>query len=206
MPSFDLFVAIHTQRAIRYFKPDPVPDELVREVLQAAIRAPSGGNRQPWAFLILRDPEVRLKVAEFYKRAWDDTGMARLASDADPSIAQVYGSATDLSESIAEVPVLILACVRHSGPSTSLTLGSSIYPAVQNLMLAARGLGLGTVITTVHKRYEDEIKQLLGIPENVETAALIPLGYPSETARFGGSSRAPVEQVTYRDRWGQRGP
>ena len=206
MHNFDLFAAIHTQRAIRYFKPDPVPDGLVREVLEAAIRAPSGGNRQPWVFLVLRDAEVRAKVAGFYKRAWDDAGMSRLARDPDPSTAQVYGSASDLSETMAEVPVLVLACIRHSGPSTDLTLGSSIYPAVQNLMLAARGLGLGTVITTVHKRFDDEIKELLGIPENVETAALIPLGYPSEKARFGGSRRAPVEQVTYRDHWGRRGP
>jgi nitroreductase len=206
MHKFDLFVAIHTQRAIRYFKPDPVPDELVREVLEAAIRAPSGGNKQRWVFLILRDPEIRAKVAAFYKRAWDDSGMARLARDPEPSTAQIYGSATDLSASMAKVPVLILACIRHSGPNTTLTQGSSIYPAVQNLMLAARGLGLGTVITTVFKRYDDEIKQLLGIPENVETAALIPLGYPSEKAHFGGSRRTPVEQVTYRDRWGQTGP
>ena len=203
MPRFDLFEAMHTQRAIRYFKTDPVPDELLSEVLEAAIRAPSGGNSQPWSFLVLRDPEVRREVAAFYKRAWDDGGMARLTRDADPSKARVYRSATDLAQHMGEVPVLILACMRNRSPKTSLTTGSSIYPAVQNLMLAARGLGLGTVITTVHKRYEAEIKELLGIPDSVETAALIPLGYPSDRAHFGGSRRAPVGEVAYRDRWGE---
>ena len=206
MTTSDLFEAIHTQRAIRHFRPDPVPEELIRNVLEAAVRAPSGGNNQPWAFLVLRALETRRKVAELYRRAWGDTGMERFTHDPDPSKARVYRTATYLAEHMAEVPVLILACIRHRGPTTSLTLGSSIYPAVQNLMLAARGLGLGTVITTVHKRYDGEIKGLLGIPDGVETAALIPLGYPGERARFGGSRRTPVEEVTYADRWGRRWP
>ena len=203
MPTFDLFEAIHTQRAIRYFRPDPVPDELIRVVLDAAIRAPSGGNGQPWSFLVLKDPETRRDVAQLYKRAWAASGMERLTNDPDPSAARVYGTASDLAKEMAEVPVLIVPCIRVGGSSTTLTTGSSIYPAVQNLMLAARGLGLGTVITTLYKRYETEIKDILGIPDGVETAALVPLGYPASRARFGGNRRRPVEDVTFRDRWGR---
>jgi nitroreductase len=206
MPSFDLFEAIHTQRAIRDYRPDPVPDELVRQVLEAAVRAPSGGNNQPWSFLVLKDPEVRRGVAAIYKRAWDESGMARYATDPDPSRARVYGTATYLAEHMAAAPVLILACIRRGAGPPSFALGSSIYLAVQNLMLAARGLGLGTVITTAHRRHEQEVKDLLGIPVDVETAALIPLGYPGKKARFGGSRRTPVEDVTYSDRWGRQWP
>ena len=105
---------------------------------------------------------------------------------------------------MGEAPVLILACVCHDGSPGTLSRGSSVYPAVQNLMVAARGLGLGTVITTIHLRYEDEIKALLGIPENGDTVALIPLGYPEDGAGFGPTRRTPVEDVSYLDRWGQR--
>jgi nitroreductase len=83
-----------------------------------------------------------------------------------------------------------------------MSRGGSIYPAVQNILLAARGLGLGSVITSLHKRYENEIKELLGIPEDVETAALLPIGFPAEGSRYGPTRRAPVEEVTFYDRWG----
>ena len=104
---------------------------------------------------------------------------------------QVHSSASYLAEHMAEAPVLVLACIRHDGSPSSLGRGASIYPAVQNLMLAARALGLGTALTTLHKRYEREVKEVLGIPDNVETAALIPLGYPAEPEHFGGSRRKP---------------
>ena len=106
---------------------------------------------------------------------------------------------------MATVPVLILVCIDHGdaglGPGP-VTRGASIYPAVQNLMLAARALGLGTVLTTLHTRYESEIKALLHIPETVETAALIPVGYPAEGARFGRARRKPLSEVVFHDRWG----
>ena len=202
MPTFDLFEAIHSQRAIRHFKPDPVPEELIRQVLDAAIRAPSGANRQPWAFIVITDPGLKRQIAAFYKRSWDQAYGGHTSSGALST--QVRLSAAHLADHMVEVPVLIMACIDRGGGASTLTSGSSIYPAVQNLMLAARGLRLGTVITTLHKRYEGEIKALLEIPENVETAALIPMGYPSKEARFGGSRRKPVEEVTYRDRWGTR--
>ena len=172
----DLFEALHTQRAIRRFKRDPVPDAALRRVLDAAIQAPSGGNRQPWSFVVVRDPGLRQSVADYYRRAWEESDLRSMANHADASIARVYASATFLADHMGDVPVLILAGILRSGPSGSMTAGASIYPSVQNLMLAARGLGLGTVITTVHRRYETEIKELLSIPEGVDAAALIPLG------------------------------
>ena len=198
----ELFEAIHSQRAIRRFNNEPVPDELVRKILDAAIRAPSGGNRQPWSFIVVTDTDVKLELGRLYKESWVQGGLSKMARDSDPSTARVYTSAQYLADRMGEAPVLILACIEMGGGDTSITTGSSIYPAVQNLMLAARALSLGTVLTTIHKGREAEVKALLGIPANVETAALIPMGFPGEGARFGPTRRVPVDEVAHRDRWG----
>ena len=200
-----LIEAIYSQRAIRSFKPDPVSDETVRSLIEAATKAPSGGNRQPWRFLVIRDTVAKRRIGEYYWRAWEAAYGSQAATP--PSIQpHVRASAAGLAEKMAEAPLLVLACVEHDGSPSAMGRGSSIYPAVQNLLLAARGLGLGSVITTLHKQYEAEIKQLLGIPENVETAALLPIGYPTDDARYGPTRRAPVDEVTYWDRWGQGPP
>ena len=196
-----LFDAIYTQRAIRELKPDPVSDELVHKLIESATKAPSGGNRQPWRFIVIRDEELKRRIGEYYRRAWDASYGPRPAPRGSLQ-SHVRASATHLSEHLAEAPVLILACVEHDGSPGTMSRGSSIYPAVQNLLLAARGLGLGSVITSLHKQYEEEIKELLGIPQNVETAALLPVGFPVEGVRYGPTRRSPVEEVTYRERWG----
>ncbi len=201
--SIDLFEAMYTQRAIRRFKSDPVPDETISKLIDAAIRAPSGANQQNWKFIIIRDPAIKHPIGEYYRRAWE----AAYDGPTSPSPIEhrVRASAAELAENIAEVPVLILACIEHDGSPDTMSRGSSIYPAVQNLLLAARGLGLGSVITTLHKRFEQEVKALLGIPDNVETAALLPIGYPADGVGYGPTRRDPVEQVTYWDRWGSQG-
>ncbi|MQF83112.1 hypothetical protein FIM02_02990 [SAR202 cluster bacterium AD-802-E10_MRT_200m] len=203
MPDISLHDAIYSQRAIRKFQNYPVSEELVYQVLDAAIRAPSGGNRQPWVFIVIRDTNKKQQISELYKRsfeqAYGSTGKSQSLG------SQVYSSASYLSDHMSESPVLILACVQHDGSASSMSRGSSIYPAVQNLMLVARSFGLGTVITTLHKRYEDEIKKLLKIPADVETAALIPMGYPGKDEHFGGSRRIPVKSVAFRDTWGEIG-
>ena len=204
MPAFDLFEAIQTQRAIRRFKAAPVPMELVRQALESAVRAPSGGNQQPWAFVIVTEPETKRRIAALYRQSWDEVyGPPERAATLSK---QVHASASYLAEHMADAPVLVLACVRHDGSPSSLGRGASIYPAVQNFMLAARALGLGTALTTLHKRYEREVKEVLGIPDNVETAALIPLGYPAQPEHFGGSRRVPASEVTYQEQWGQKEP
>ena len=204
MPAFDLFEAIHSQRAIRRYTADPVPPDLVDRVLEAAVRAPSGGNQQPWAFVVVTEPELKRRIAVLYRQAWNEVyGPPERAATLS---RQVHGSASYLAEHMAEAPILVLACIQHDGSPSSMGRGASIYPAVQNLMLAARGLGLGTALTTLHKRYEREVKEVLGIPDNVETAALIPMGYPAAPEHFGGSRRVPAAEVTHREQWGRKGP
>ena len=197
----DIFEAINSQRAMRRLKPDPVPDDLIWKVLDAAIRAPSGGNRQPWNFIVIRDPDTKKKIAEYYLDSWNKSyGLIKQAALASPATAKTYSSAEYLANHLAEVPVLIIATVNLSGVAPVTPPGASIYPAVQNLMLAARALGLGTALTTFHRAHEAEVKQLLGIPEGVDTLALIPLGWPR--GKFGAGQRIPTEKVTYWDKWG----
>lgn len=195
-----LFEAMHTQRAIRYFKPDPVPKAAIDKILEAASKAPSGTNRQMWSFIVVQDDEIRGKLADIYRRAGRNAlPNLQWLQDANPRILR---SATHLVEHMDEAPVLLLACIEHNG-STNLTTGSSIYPAVQNILLAARGLGLGSVLTTFHKQYEDEVREIFGIPDNVETAALLPIGYPADGVRYGPTRRKPMEDVTHWDGWGK---
>lgn len=198
-----LFDAIHTQRAIRRFTDDPVSDEVIQRILDAAVRAPSGRNTQPWRFVVVRDAATKQKLGEYYRRACEQAGIGQAPI---PGLSRkVNQSVAHLALHMGDAPVLILVCYEYVtedtvGASTLLT-GSSIYPAVQNLLLAARALGLGTALTTVHSMFETEIKALLDIPSNVQTVALIPLGYPSPEERFGGSRRRPVAEVTHFDRW-----
>ena len=193
----DLFDAIDTQRGIRYFRPDPVPDELITRLLQAAIKAPSGGVRQGWGFIVIRDQETRRKIGDLYR-----TGSRfEIRPDMTAQERRVYRAAQYLEDHMEDVPVLILACIQSNPGNTGW--GSSIYPAVQNILLAARGLGLGSVLTTRQMRFEEEIKQLLGIPEDVVTAALLPIGFPAEGSRYGPTRRRPLEEVAFSDRWGQ---
>ncbi|MEX2245335.1 MAG: nitroreductase family protein [Dehalococcoidia bacterium] len=198
----DFFEVIRTQRAMRRLLPDPVSDDEIWQLLDAAIRAPSGGNRQPWNFLVVRDPALKEKIGVWYLDAWQRMyGPAANAMQADPAMARTFRSADHLARHLAEAPVLIIATIRKEMPVTAYpTLGASVYPAVQNLMLAARALGLGTTLTTLHKLHEGEVKELLGIPDDVETMALIPVGRPK--GKFAEAARLPVEKVTYWDHWG----
>jgi nitroreductase len=200
----DVFEAIGTLRAMRRLKPDPVSDGDVWKILDAATKAPSGGNRQPWNFIVVRDPEAKRKLGEYYLDAWSKayvTGPGR-DTQGDPRSDRVYRSAEHLAHHMAEAPVLIIVTARTGGSGAALA-GGSIFPAIQNLMLAARALGLGTTLTTMHKVHEAEVKDLLGIPDQVETIALIPVGWPE--GRFGPVARLPVEKVVYWEKWGERG-
>jgi len=202
MQKMSLHEAMYTQRAIRNFTLDPVSDEVVTTILDAAVRAPNGGNTQRWSFLVIRDRETKKRFGEWYLDAW--TGLVT-DMNLEQTSAQPYRPSM-LTQNMEDIPVLILACLDSPTPPhgpNSLTPGSSIYPAVQNIMLAARALGLGTVLTTLHTKFEDEVKALLGIPTTVSTAALIPLGYPAQRERFGGGRRRPSAEVTFHEYWGQ---
>jgi nitroreductase len=202
----ELFEAMSTQRSMRRLKPDPVPDAVIRQILDLAICAPSGGNRQGWSFVIVRDAARRARLGDLYLESWGEllkVPYYAAASQAPPDspAGRMLASARHLAEHLGEAPVLVLACIAlDPGASPTVTTGASIYPAVQNLMLAARALGVGSCLTTIHKYRDAQVKALLGIPADVETAALIPLGYP--LGKFGRPPRRPVTEVAHWDGWG----
>src|SRR5690348_10399054 len=148
-PGTDLFEIIHTTRAMRRLKPDPVPDELIRQILLAGQAAASGSNAQRWRFLVLKDPKVKKVVQVYYKKAYDEVVGPRYATSApppgsDPARYKRQNAAVAyLTDHYHEAPVWIVACL-EDGPNPTRSTGSSIYPAVQNMLLAARALGLGS--------------------------------------------------------------
>ena len=143
----DFFDVVTTQRAMRRLKSDAIADDVLRRIMDAAICAPSGGNRQNWSFVVVRDPAKRARLGELYREAWGElmkvpyyAGAAK--EPADSQAGKMLASARHLAEHLGEAPVIILACVSlDPGIQASLTTGASIYPAVQNIMLAARALG-----------------------------------------------------------------
>ena len=219
-----LFEIMYSLRSMRRLKSDPVSDDLVWKVLEAATRAPSGGNTQPWRFLVVRDPAAKAFLQERYKRGWDRYLQANLQAAAavpvPPSPAEtearmrMVGAASHLAEHLHEAPVLLLVCMLprvlalppdpESQPSSPAALYASVFPAVQNILLACRAYGLGATLTTLHLLYEQAIKARLGIPPEIETVAMIPIGHP--VGRFGPTTRAPVESVTFWDSWGTTRP
>jgi nitroreductase len=203
----DFFDAVTTQRAMRRLKADPIPEAALRQIMEAAICAPSGGNRQGWSFVVVRDAAVRARLGELYRESWGELMKVPYYAAAsreppDSPAARMLASARHLGEHLGEAPVLIVACIAiDPGAAANLTTGSSIYPAVQNIMLAARALGFGSCLTTIHRFRDARVKDLLGIPADVETAALIPLGYP--LGKFGKAPRRPLAEVAFADRWGR---
>jgi nitroreductase len=201
----DLFEIMRTTRSMRRLKPDPVPGELIRQILEAGTCAPSGGNMQRWRFLVVRDPKVKETVGAYYKRAWDEIARPRYRSGepAPGTSRERFGRMLDaaqyLADHIQEAPVWIVPCM--AGASATRSAGSSIYPAVQNMLLAARALGLGATLTTLHLNFEQEVEAALGLPADAHTYAILPIGYPM--GRFGPVRRVPLAEVVYEDRWGQ---
>ncbi len=187
MGDLGLFEAITTQRAIRRFTDAPVDDAVIERIIDAATRAPSARNLQPWRFIVVRERETKERLGVIF----DELGQ------------QMYGDAAPDHTPWAEVPVLIVVCSEGgfgATPSAVTAMDASIYPAVQNLLLAARALGLGTVLTTRWKQREAEVRPLLGLPEHLHVHAIIPTGWPA--ARFGRTSRRPAAEITYRERYG----
>jgi nitroreductase len=191
----DVFEAIRTTRAMRRLDRDrPVSDEDVWAIVEAATKAPTGGNSQPVRWIVVRDADKRRRLGVIYGECWAVAGAAyRQRTPAeDTTTTRILDSADHLGEHMGDAPVIILPASRGADPG-------SVYPGVQNLFLAARALGLGTTLTTVHRLREGEVKAVLDIPDDVQTWAMIPVGYP--TGRWGEASRRPVEDVTYWDGW-----
>jgi nitroreductase len=228
MAEIGLFEAMYTARALRRLKPDPVPEELITKVLEAATKASSGGNAQNWIFIVVRDEAQRLRLGAVYRKASDEVAeiyaaRGRPAHLSEEQYQRLMDGGKYLWDHMAEAPVLFLPCLKTRDMPPRDTLpeavakryeahleyqarirGASIFPAIQNIILACRALGLGTLITTNHILYEDEVRAILGLPDDVFTFALMPIGYPLD--RYGPLSRRPVSEVTFADRWGERWP
>ena len=204
--SHDLFEIIETTRSMRRLRPDPVPDELVAKILRAGLCAANGGNTQRWRFLVVTDPAVKRAVQGYYKRAFDEVvGPRYLASTPPPGVSperylRQREAVAYLTEHFHEAPVWIVACLQDNAAPTRWD-GASIYPAVQNMLLAARALGLGATLTTRHLLHEKEAEAALGLPPGVHSYAILPIGYPM--GRFGPVRRAPLSEVVYAERWGE---
>lgn len=191
----DVFEAMRTTRAMRRLDPSkPVSDEDVWTIVEYATKAATGGNSQPVRWIVVRDADKRRRLGDIYRECWAQIGAAyrqRTPAD-DTQTNRILNSADHLGEHMGEAPVIIL-------PASKGGDAGSVYPGVQNLFLAARALGLGTTLTTVHRLQEAEVRTVLGIPDDVQTWAMIPVGHP--TGRWGEAARRPVEEVTYWDDW-----
>jgi nitroreductase len=213
----DLFEALTTTRAVRRFTDEPVAAEDVMACIRAAVQAPSGGNIQPWQFVVVTDPGTRRALGAVYKRAYDRYEPALLralpplrSEEERASFERMRRASRHLADHLGRVPVLVLVLM----PAISMTLHddlgpldvgtpfAAVYPAVQSLMLAARGLGLGTTLTTVYRIHQDEVRDLCEIPARYEVVALVPMGRPRRPFTVG--RRRPAERVTHWNRFGNR--
>ena len=193
------FEVARRQRAHHDFATTPVPDDLVAQVLEYATYAPSAENRQPWVFVVVRDDAIRARIAEITERLWNGGARAFSESRLSPELlAEVdRGMLGDAGYRAAPVVVVICADLERCLPET---VGSSIYPAAQNLLLAAGALGLGSAFTTLVASTGAELRELLGLPEHLAPQVVVPLGYPARP--LGLSRRTPFQDRTHRDRYG----
>jgi nitroreductase len=211
----DAIEALMTTRAIRRFTDEPVTDEEILVCLRAAQQAPSGGNVQPQQYVVLTDPEPKALVGELYRRAYERYERSLpdptfRSPDDEASWRRTRDASNHLAEHLAEAPALVLFLMPQipwtpsddEGPMDIGPLYASTYPAVQNFLVAARALGIGTALTTVVRIHTDEVREALGIPELYEIAALVPMGRP--VGRFGVARRKPAEAVTHWNRWGDK--
>lgn len=201
--------AMRTQRAIRRLKPDPVADDLVLHLIELALKAPTGSNAQNWEFVVVKAPEVKGKLARLNRRAWNVYGgigraMARRAGD--ETMKKIIDAVQWQADHLEEVPVIIVACLRGVvpiwPPVATASLYGSIFPAVQNLLLAARAAGLGAALITLPLWSRFLARRALGLPWNIAPCAVIPLGWPR--GRYGPTRRRPVGDVVSLDYYGNR--
>ena len=191
--SMPLGEAMFTQRAIRRFRPDPVGIDDLRLMVEAAVRAPNGGNYQIARFLIVTDRHLVGQFGVLYREAWWAKRHDEGFRDRDELPAR-YLPASELADTMADVPCVVFALALNNGPA------HSVIPAVQNLMLAARALGIGSVPTTLHDSVMARFRALFGIPGDVGFHFCVPIGHPQ--GNFGPNVRKPTAETTFLDRWG----
>lgn len=208
----DFFDVVTTTRAIRRYTDEPIPDDALATIFFAATRAPSGSNSQPFRFVVLRDGPraqvARALLGDAFRAMWiakrrDDAYDRGSGNIPDSPKARMAASMQHFVDHVQDAPVIVLACVRlrHGG---KLAEGGSVYPACQNLLLAARSLGFGGVMTTFHQPVEAELAEIVGLPDGVTIAATIPLGRPA--GRHGPVRRRPLTELVFEDMWEQPAP
>ncbi len=214
MSDRDIYELMSTQRAVRKLRSDPIPDEVLQRVMKAATWAPSGGNRQPWRMVIVRYPEKKAALGKLYGERWTRfsgfyrKGIEGLPADQKAKEERTIAAGDYLCEHFAEIPVIAIACFNPNLMAItdaklnrpSVVGGGSVYPAVQNLLLACRAEGLGCVLTTLLCEVEEEVKSLLNMPEDWYTAAAVPIGYAVGQGH-GPIARMPVEELFFEDEW-----
>jgi nitroreductase len=203
----DLEEAMMTQRAIRRLKSDPVSDDVILKCLRLAVKAPTGSNQQNWEFIVVRDPKVKAALAKQNRRvALPYLTAGRIAMRRNEKQLKLIDAVRWQADHFAEIPVIIVPCLRGiSWPLPWIYKSSrygSIYPAIQNLLLAARAEGLGAALTTFPLWNRFAARRILKLPLNVEPIACIPMGWPK--GRYGPTTRTPVEDLTHLDRYGNR--
>jgi nitroreductase len=202
--------AMQTQRAIRRLHPDPVPDDVIYRCIELALKAPTGSNAQNWEWIVVRDPEVKRKLAKLNRVPWRIySRIARVLKRNDPKMLRVIDAVQWQADHYEEIPAIIVACLRGGYrfnvlPSAATAYYGSAYPAVQNFLLAARAEGLGAALTTLPLISMTLARRALGLPFSVQPISVIPVGWPR--GRYGPNSRKPVEQVVHHDRYGNRRP
>tara|TARA_X000000368_G_scaffold177641_1_gene140102 strand:- start:80 stop:742 length:663 start_codon:yes stop_codon:yes gene_type:complete len=207
----DVFEALYTTRAMRRVSEDPIPENILKQMVDAGIRAPSGSNRQGWKFILVTDAEIRNQLGDLYREAWDfyvkefyggtsDLGASNVNDDEKAEqVVRITKSATWLSENFHKVPAMFVVLSRND------PTGSSIFPAIWNLMLAGRAHGIGTCLTTVLGMFKPQKAfEILNIPSDKgwKIDAVVTAGYP--LGKWGVAKRTPVDEVTYLNTWGNK--
>jgi nitroreductase len=215
MPELDVYEAMRTLRAVRRLKPDPIPDAVIHRVVEAATWAPTGGNRQPWRIIVVKDAARKAGLGKLYRQVWSgfvpryQAILPTLAAPERDKTERMLRAGEHLAQNYEHSPVIVIFCFNPGGLAVtdaklervSVVGGGSIYPAVENLLLACRAEGLGCTLTTLLCEREPEVRELLSIPQSWGTAAAIPIGYPVMRGH-GPITRRPVEEMAFLDSWG----
>ena len=206
-PTNNIWEVIYTQRAIRYWQSKKVPRGLLEQVIEAGSKAPSGSNLQPWIFLVIDEDDKRRAISAALREVFE-ASPAKLLVEAgenseDRTQRLMLRGAREFFSKLEKAPALIIPCLyKLASPTqdpTSLLAGSSIYTAVQNIMLSARALGLGTVMTTAQGMIETTLRELLKIPDDAYPVAFIPIGFPE--ANFGPTTRKGLDEILCWNEW-----
>lgn len=208
-----IFEIIYSTRAMRRLKPDPIPEETLKKIVDAGTRAANGGNMQEWAFVLVRDPDLKRFIRDYYWNTWQQLRAKGVIATTNlpPAQQRMLDAAAHLAAHLDDAPVILLACApkqylpfapMNHPRASMLAVQGTVFPAVQNILLACRALGVGATLTTIHCFFEEELKQKVGIPDTMEIAAMIPMGYPQ--GKFGPVTRRPVEEVVHWDCFGNQ--